>query len=108
MNHTPHFGLGPETCFRRGKKSWLIGGFPFFFLMLFPICTKEITKGNETGTGDPPEWHVEERPVSLKNTDGDKGPGGLADQHRDHQREALTWSGSWRGRAGTGSHRQGG
>ena len=34
--------------------------------MLFPICTKEITKGNETGTGDGPEWHVKERPVPIK------------------------------------------
>lgn len=74
--------------------------------MLFPICAKEITKGNETGTGDHPEWHVKERPVPLKNADSDKGPEGLADQHRDHQREALTWSGSWRGQAGAGSHRQ--
>lgn len=80
--------------------------FFFFPLMLFPICTKEITKGNETGTGDGPEWHVKERPVPLKNADSDKGPEGLADQHRDHQRAALTWSGSWRGQAGTGSHRQ--
>ena len=43
VNHTPHFGLGPETCFRRGKKSWLIGGFPFFF---FPDAFSNLYKRN--------------------------------------------------------------
>ena len=107
-NCESHLSLwfGTRDLFQKWGKELVNLWISFFF---FPDAFSNLYKRNHqrkwNGNGDLLNgmW---ERPVSLRNEDGDKGPGGLADQHRGPQREALTWSGSWRGRAGTGSHRQ--
>lgn len=79
------------------RKSWLTS-----FFVVFPICSREIARGDKSGNFDPSKWHLRERPIPIRNRDGSDGPGKLAVWHRNHQNEDLMWSGSsWRKWAGT-------